>query len=192
MYLIQMTDKPRVDLEITDEQLMSFVKAGRLDYLNELFSRYSKRIYNYFLKATLEKDDSDDLTQDLFIRVMKYRRSYKEGHTVQFWIFQIARNMLKDYYKKMKVHKDQFNTVDLMPDLVDGEDDTLREKERQLLQAMKALSDEKRELLVLSKFQGIKYEEIARLKNTSVGNIKVQVHRTIKELKEIYFSEEEI
>ena len=104
---------------MTDEQLMSLVKAGRLDYLNELFQRYSKRIYNYFLKSTLEKADSDDLTQDLFIRVMKYRKSYKEGNSVQFWIFQIARNMVKDYFKKMKVHRDQFNPVEVLPESAD-------------------------------------------------------------------------
>lgn len=172
---------------MTDEQLMSLIKAGRLDYLNELFNRYSKRIYNYFLKSTLEKADSDDLTQDLFIRVMKYRNSYKEGHTVQFWIFQIARNMVKDHFKKMKVHRDQFNPVEVMPEMEEESDKELLERERMLHVAMKSLPEDKRELLVLSKFQGIKYEEIARMRDTTVSNIKVQVHRTIKELKDHYF-----
>lgn len=171
---------------------MSQVKADKLEYLNELFSRYSKRIYNYFLKSTLEKDDSDDLTQELFIRVMKYRQSYKEGHAVQFWIFQIARNMVKDYFKKMKVHKDQFNPVEVMPDVEEETDEVLVERERLLHIAMRSLSEEKRELLVLSKFQGMKYEQIARLRDTTVSNIKVQVHRTIKELKDIYFAEQAI
>ena len=170
---------------------MSWVKAGQLDYLNELFSRYSKRIYNYFLKSTLERADSDDLTQELFIRVMKYRNSYKEGHSVQFWIFQIARNMIKDHFRKMKIHNDQFNPVDVMPEAEDAYDDELFEREKKLHQAMNELSDEKRELLVLSKFQGMKYEQIAKLRDTTVSNIKVQVYRTIKELKEVYFQLEE-
>ncbi|MEQ8907067.1 sigma-70 family RNA polymerase sigma factor [Ekhidna sp.] len=179
-------------METTDEQLMSLVKAGQLDYLNELFSRYSKRIYNYFLKSTLERADSDDLTQELFIRVMKYRNSYKEGHSVQFWIFQIARNMIKDHFRKMKIHKDQFNPVEVIPEREDVGDDELFEREKKLHRAMKELSDEKRELLVLSKFQGMKYEQIAKMRDTTVSNIKVQVHRTIKELKEAYFQLEEV
>lgn len=170
-----------------DEQLMSLVKAGRLDYLNELFSRYSKRIYNYFLKSTLKRADSDDLTQDLFIRVMKYRNSFKEGHSFQFWIFQIARNMVKDHFRKMKIHKDQFNPVEVMPEVKDDNGNGELERERKLHLAMKSLPDEKRELLVLSKFQGMKYEQIATMRETSVSNIKVQVHRTIKELRDIYF-----
>ncbi|MEO9872375.1 RNA polymerase sigma factor [Ekhidna sp.] len=174
-------------MEVTDEQLMSLVKAGQLDYLNEVFNRYSKRIYNYFLKSTLERSDSDDLTQDLFIRVMKYRNSYKDGHSVQFWIFQIARNMVKDHFRKMKVHKDQFNPLEVIPEVTDENGEEEFERERKLHEAMKSLSDEKRELLVLSKFQGMKYEQIATMRDTSVSNVKVQVHRTIKELRDIYF-----
>ncbi|MEP1096794.1 MAG: RNA polymerase sigma factor [Cyclobacteriaceae bacterium] len=167
---------------------MAQVKSGQLDQLNELFSRYSKRIYNYFLKSTMDRDDSDDLTQELFIRVMKYRKSYKEGQAVQFWVFQIARNMVKDHFRKMKVHRDQFNPVEVMPEVVEETFDENREREKQLYKAMKALPDEKRELLVLSKFEGLKYEQIAAMRETSVSNIKVQVHRTLKELKELYFT----
>ncbi|WP_436514487.1 RNA polymerase sigma factor [Ekhidna sp. To15] len=172
---------------MTDEQLMSLIKAGQLDYLNEVFNRYSKRIYNYFLKSTLERADSDDLTQDLFIRVMKYRNSYKEGHSVQFWIFQIARNMVKDHFRKMKVHRDKFNPEETIPEVLEEDRDVEFEREKKLHIAMKSLPDEKRELLVLSKFQGMKYEQIATMRETSVSNIKVQVHRTIKELRDIYF-----
>lgn len=176
---------------MTDEQLMSKVKNGQLDQLNELFARYSKRIYNYFLKSTLERDDSDDLTQELFIRVMKYRNSYKDGQVFQYWIFQIARNMLKDHFRKMKVHRDHFNPVEVLPDVSEIGSEEQFEKEKMLTLAMKKLTDDKRELLVMSKFQGMKYEQIAALRKTSVSNIKVQVHRTIKELREIYFEHAE-
>ncbi len=171
---------------------MSLVKAEKLDFLNELFDRYSKRVYNYFLKSTLARDDSDDLTQELFIRVMKYRKSYKEGNSFQIWIFQIARNMIKDHFRKMKVHQDQFNPVEVIPDVEEEKDETTAEKEKQLYRALNSLSDEKRELLVLSKFQGMKYEQIAQIREMSVANVKVQVHRTMKELKNIYFDVEEV
>ena len=109
---------------------MALVKAGKLENLNELFSRYSKRLYNYFLKSTLDRDDSDDLTQELFIRVMKYRKSFKEGNAFQVWIFQIARNMIKDHFRKMKIHKDQFSIVEVIPECEEDQDDRLLDKER--------------------------------------------------------------
>ncbi len=177
-------------MELTDEQLMASVKKGQLDLLNVLFKRYSKRIYNYFLKSTLEKADSDDLTQELFIRVLKYRNSYKSGQSVEIWVFQIARNMVKDYFGKMKVYKDRFTISEALPDYIDESNIEQQEKEQQLYLAMKELPEEQRELLVLSKFEKLKYEQIATLRKTSVGNIKVQVFRAIKELKTVYFSKE--
>ena len=166
------------------------VKGGNLEYLHDLFDRYNKRIFNYFLKSTLHRGDSEDLAQDLFIRVMKYRNSYREGNAFEVWIFQIARNMVKDHFRKMRIHKDHFSVVEEMPELLEKKDDSL-EREKQLYDAMNSLPEEKRELLVLTKFSGMKYEQVAEMKNTTVGNIKVQVHRTIKELKDIYFTVEE-
>lgn len=168
---------------------MARVKSGQLDQLNGLFDRYSKRLYGYFLKSTLARDDSDDLTQELFIRVMKYRKTYKDGQSFEIWVFQIARNMVKDHYRKMKVHSDHFNPVEVMPEVVVETSNGDGEREQQLYRAMKKLPDEKRELLVLSKFEGLKYEQIATLRKTTVSNIKVQVHRTMKELKDIYFEQ---
>lgn len=173
--------------EATDEQLMARVKNGQLDQLNGLFDRYSKRLYGYFLKSTLSRDESDDLTQELFIRLMKYRKSYKEGQRFEIWLFQIARNMVKDHYKKMKVHNDYFNPTAVMPERTEEDHTVEWEREEQLYRAMKRLPDDKRELLVLSKFDGMKYEQIATLRKTTVANIKVQVHRTLKELKDLYF-----
>ena len=173
--------------EASDELLMMTVQRGQLDALNGLVSRYQQRVYNYFLKSTLDGDDSADLTQTTFIRVLKYRKSYKQGSSFETWLFQIARNQVKDHFKKMKVHKDRFTVAEVLPDREDDQDELQHEREQLLMRAMHQLPEEKRELLVLSKFQGMKYEQIAELKDVSVSAIKVQVHRTIKQLKDIYF-----
>ncbi len=173
----------------SDEQLMEAVRKDNLDKLNELFDRYQKRLYNYFLKSTLSVEDSGDLTQNVFIRVMKYRKSYKPGSRFELWIFQIARNQLKDHFRKMKIYQEQFSAVEAMPEQPSEDDEHQVEQEQKLLKAMRRLPNDKRELLVLSKFQGLKYEQIAELKSSSVAAIKVQVHRTIKQLRTLYFEE---
>lgn len=173
--------------EASDELLMMTVQRGQLDLLTALVDRYQRRVYNYFLKSTLDAADSADLTQNTFIRVLKYRNSYKEGNSFETWLFQIARNQVKDHFRKMKVYKDRFNVVEVLPDTQDEKDEAQVEREQKLMMAMKLLPEEKRELLVLSKFQGLKYEQIAEMKNMTVSALKVQVHRTIKQLKELYF-----
>ncbi len=171
---------------------MQRVQAGKLNYMELIFNKYQKRLYNYFLKCTMDAEESADLTQITFIRLMKYRASYNPSRGFEVWLFQIARNLVKDHFRKMKVHRDQYNLVESLPEHAE-EDETREQLEREkLLQvAMAQLPPEKRELLVMAKFQGMKYERIAEIMETSVSNVKVQVHRTIARLRDLYFEVEQ-
>lgn len=166
---------------------MALVQEGKLNYMEILFGRYQKRVYNYFLKCTLDTEESRDLAQITFIRIMKYRASFNASRAFEGWLFQIARNLVKDHFRKMKVYRDQFNLVETLPESVEeGDAREQVEREELLYKAMARLEPEKRELLVLAKFQGMKYEQIAEMRDMTVSAVKVQVHRTIAKLKEIY------
>lgn len=176
--------------ELSDEKLMGLVKQGKLNFMELLFMRYQKQLFNYFLKCTLDRDDSQDLTQNTFVRVMKYRNSFNVGKGFRIWLFQIARNQVKDYYAGRDSNLEQLSEPD---ELVVTDNPQLDEEQRQedekLHKALAMLPHDKRELLVMSKFQGLKYDEIARIRDTNVNAIKVQVHRTIAQLRNIYFEE---
>jgi len=176
-------------LEPSDEQLMLAIQRDKLDKLKILFDRYQHRVFSYCLKSTQNREDSSDLTQSVFVRVMKYRKSYN-GNRFETWLFQIARNLVKDHFRKLKIHNDQFNPVDILPDYAEEENPNF-ENEQKLHVALSRLSNDKRELLVMSKFQGLKYEQIAKIRESTVSAIKVQVHRTIKELRILYFEIDE-
>mgnify|MGYP001792168515 CR=1 FL=1 len=64
---------------ISDETLMERVKHGELRRASELFERYNKPLYNFFARLTLDRDLSDDLTQNVFLRMLKYRKTYQVG-----------------------------------------------------------------------------------------------------------------
>ncbi|HMI62951.1 MAG TPA: sigma factor, partial [Puia sp.] len=64
-------------LELSDEKIMLLVKDGHLSELTELFDRYHVPLYNFFLRLTVDKVISEDLTQNLFYRVIRYRQSYQ-------------------------------------------------------------------------------------------------------------------
>lgn len=174
---------------MTDEQVMEAVKNGDLQQASLLYERYHKRIYNFLVRMTYDQDHGADLTQNVFLRVIKYRSSYKEGMSFQSWIFQMARNAFSDHYQKQKKKSDQFIAVDKIKDrATDAQDDMEREeREEQLNKSFAMLSEEQRELLLLTRFQQMKYEEVAALMDTSVANIKVKVHRAIAKLREHYF-----
>jgi len=179
---------------MTDELLMEAVKNGDLQQASVLFERYNKRIFNFLARMTMDRALAEDLTQNVFLRLIKYRSSYKEGARFQSWIYQVARNIFSDHYQANKNKLSDFVDVEKVSDHLhdDEENQLIDEQERLLQRSMALLSEEQRELLVLTRFQHMKYEEVAVIMDTTVANIKVKVHRAILKLREHYFELEKI
>jgi RNA polymerase sigma factor (sigma-70 family) len=174
---------------IPDEIIMQHVKDGNLAEMSVLFERYHVRLYNFFLKMGLKSHISQDLTQNLFYRMLKYRQTYNNG-SVKSWIYQIARNLHADYRRQQKKSESLMMITDTYPaEVIDEGDGYTSEEYERLDHAISALSEEQREIIVLSRYQGLKYEEISSITNQSVSAIKVAMHRTMKQLRGIYFKQ---
>ena len=165
------------------------IATGKLELLTILFDRYNVRIYNFFNKMCRNKMVSEDLTQDVFIKVIKYRTSYKSGNFAA-WIYTIARNIFSSHYQKTK--KERSNVID--DDKLFANEKLVSESNQDeldhLQKALLKLSNSDRELIVMHRFQEIKYEQIAQIIDSTENAVKVKVHRALKKLKEIYFQTE--
>jgi RNA polymerase sigma-70 factor (ECF subfamily) len=179
---------------MTDESIMEAVKNGNLQQAALLFERYHKRIFNFLAKMTMDRALAEDLTQNVFLRIIKYKSSYREGAKFQSWIYQVARNVFSDHYQAHKNKFSDFVDVEKISDHIadSGEAEETDDKEKLLHRSMAKLTAEQRELLVLTRFQQMKYEEVAAIMDTTVANIKVKVHRAIIKLREHYFELEKI
>ncbi|MFZ6011368.1 MAG: RNA polymerase sigma factor [Bacteroidota bacterium] len=179
---------------MTDELIMEAVKSGDLQRATLLFERYNKRIFNFLARMTMDRELAEDLTQNVFLRIIKYRNSYREGLKFQSWIYQVARNVFSDHYQAHKNKFSDFVDVEKIGDHMADRDDAEEqdEKEKLLHRSLARLSEEQRELLILTRFQQMKYEEVAQIMDTTVANIKVKVHRAILKLREYYFEMEKI
>ena len=167
---------------------MQRVKEGNLAELSVLFERYNVRLYNFMLRLTFDPSVSQDLTQNLFYRIIKYRHTFKEHHSFKSWIYQLARNIHIDYCKQLRKTTVRYAKVDeYNENLAEIKEGFNEEEYEKLDKAMAKLTPEQKEILVLSRFQGLKYEEISSIRDLSVAAIKVQVHRAIKQLREYYF-----
>jgi RNA polymerase sigma factor (sigma-70 family) len=174
--------------DISDEIIMQHIKDGELEEMSVLFERYHLRLYNFFLKLCLKMDVSQDLTQNLFYRMIKYKHTYKNEYSVKSWIYQMARNLHADYRKQEKKAQERLMNLEKFPnEIIDEKEGFIEEDYERLEQALSTLSDEQREVIVLSRYQGLKYEEISVITSQSVPAIKVAMHRAIKQLRGIYF-----
>lgn len=179
---------------MTDEQIMEAVKNGDLQQASVLFERYHLRLFNFLARMCMDREVAEDLTQNVFLRMIKYRNSYKAGLKFQSWIYQVARNVFSDHYQAQKSKRSESVDVEKIGDWMadENEEATMEEQEKTLQRSLALLSEEQRELLVLTRFQHMKYEEVAMLMDTTVANIKVKVHRAIAKLREHYFELEKI
>ena len=179
---------------MSDEQIMEAVKNGDLQQASLLFDRFHKRIYNFLARMTVDREAAEDLTQNVFLRLLKYRQSYNPEMKFQSWIYQMARNVFSDHYQqqkqKMPAKMEVEKLNDSMPDILDALEQ--EENEKRLIRALAQLPDDYRELLVLTRFQHLKYEEVAGFLDLTVANVKVKVHRAIGQLRENYFQLENI
>jgi RNA polymerase sigma-70 factor (ECF subfamily) len=167
---------------------MLLVKEGHLSELTALFDRYHVSLYNFFLRLTLDRAASEDLTQNLFYRVIRYRQSYDPAQgRFRSWVYRMARNLHYDFRKQEQKAPGRLTEAEPEQQPADELTGYTEDQFQRLEEALAQLSPDHRELLVLSRYQGLKYEEISRIKDISVAAIKVQVYRALKQLRSLYF-----
>lgn len=125
---------------------------------------------------------SEDITQEVFYKLMKYRSSYNNGKFVS-WLFTIARNCLKTHFRKYNEKHEDVDDYGFKLTM----DEEKTEDYSHLHVALSKLDPSDRELIVLNRFQEIKYAELAEIVESTPGAVKTKVSRALKKLKTIYF-----
>jgi RNA polymerase sigma-70 factor (ECF subfamily) len=182
------TDETRGRVNSTDDALMLQVRDGDVGQLGVLFERHHVPLYNFFVRLTGNAAQSEDFVQEVFLRMMRYRHTYRGQGQFAVWMYQIARNVRTDHYRKWRRETPMPESGIDLPDHTPGASDRLEKDQAAALvhAALANLPDDKRELLLLARFQEMRYDDIAQLLDCSVGTVKVRVHRAMKELRTSY------
>ena len=182
----------RKTVDTSDNALMSAVTAGTVSKLAILFERHHRALYRYFISMTRDPQTSEDLVQDVFFRILRYRATYDPRRSFTAWMYQIAKNANVDRIRQKRgevIEIDELTMGNREPASSDPDPEASAVRAQDLKrvrQAMELLPPEKREILVFCRFQGMKYEEIAEVLGCGVGTVKVRVYRAMRALAEIY------
>lgn len=172
----------------SDESVMMAVRDGDVARLSDLFERHHRALYHFFFRLTGRATASEDLVQDVFLKLLKYRHTYNPKTSFAAWMYQIARNAHLDTLRSSKPET-QWN--DEMPEPASQSpvaDEELRRAQemRMMRRALAQLPDDKRELLVMSRFQNLRYDEIGRILGCETGTVKTRVFRAVRALSDAF------
>ena len=158
----------------------------RNEAFNLLLSKYQQKIYWHIRRLVIDHDDTDDLVQDVFVKVWKNLEKFRSDSQLYTWIYRIATNESITFLNKKK----QRNNIPL--DEVSGElTDTLVASEyfdgdklqMKLQKALLTLPDKQRLIFNMKYFDELKYEEISEITGTSVGALKASFHIAVKKIE---------
>ena len=182
--------RPDRDISLkTDHELMLAVSRGELDRMSDVYERRHRALFRFFFRITGRQATSEDLTHEVFLRMIRYRHTYTAVGGFEPWMYRIARNAMADHAKKRRHEtpssEDQFEVLE-SADPTPYEAAAKKQELALLHRALSRLPEEKRELLVLTRFQGLSHEEVGNILGCEVGAVKVRVYRAMKEMGRIY------
>ncbi len=164
---------------------MQLIQGGDTAQLAHLFERHHLALFRYLYQLTRNRALSEDLTQEVFLRALKYASTYNPAYGFRGWLYGMARNACYDARHKVRGEVADTALGDFRSSEPIAEDQIAQQQHTRLLrEALNLLPAEKREVLELSRFQEMRYEEIAAIMRCEVGTVKVRVFRALKELRE--------
>ena len=177
-----------------ENELVEEAKMGNFEAFGDLISLYEKKIYNYCLRMTDRREDAEDLTQEVFVRVYKALKGFKGNSQFSTWIFRIAHNICIDHYRKSKLttfslnqprNEEDQREMDLPSEDPTPEEEALRKEQQEfLLKCIEELRPEYKTVIILRDIQHHSYEEIAEILDVPLGTVKSHISRARSALRE--------
>ncbi|MCE5286832.1 MAG: RNA polymerase sigma factor [Pelosinus sp.] len=174
---------------ISDEELMRQIKYGEKNALDTLVRRYHGPIHAYIVRMGLEYHLANDIVQEVFIKLIRNIKCYETARPFRPWLYTIASNTYKDYFKKAYVQKDVPSSE--IPETTLANADSpeglfiKQEGRENVTAALQLLSEIHREVLVLRYYQDLKLDEIALILAIPLGTVKSRLHSALHNLKKL-------
>jgi RNA polymerase sigma-70 factor (ECF subfamily) len=176
---------------MTDQALATACRAGDDEAWSNLLERYGRRVYGIAYHFTLRKEDAEELSQEIFLKIFENLHRFDGNYSFGAWIVSLARNLCIDQYRRRKREKSFVHVSDeaVMPLLI-GSDDPARnalqkERTKLLFEAISELPEELSEILILRDLDGLAYEEISAALELPDGTVKSRLFRARAETAKI-------
>jgi RNA polymerase sigma-70 factor, ECF subfamily len=189
------TDPTPPVLSLSDEDLMAKAALDDARAFTELVRRYQTRVVHLVSRLLNDREVSEDIAQEVFVRVHLHRRNYRTGSKFSTWLFTIAANLAKNEMRRRKRRRN-WSSLDEMQETLkdaslqfaDKKSNRQEDMEREQLsgvvgEAIATLPDRYRIALVLRDIEGLAYEEIGLALKIPGGTVRSRINRARLMLK---------
>lgn len=165
------------------EILIVMAHDGDIKALEEIIRRIQRNVFSMFNYLTENRQDTADLTQEALIKMAKGIKNLKDVKSFKHWLNHIITNVFYDYTRKHKSDKNVIHNENKLLELKDkigcepGEKCFFGEIDKIVKAALLNLPEMMRIVIVLREFEGLSYEDISKLTNTSLGTVKSRISR---------------
>ncbi len=178
--------------EYSDKELIKKFKSGNKNHAFDLIVRkYQKKLYWHIKKMVICHNDTDDILQNTFIKVWNSLNNFREESNLYTWLYKIATNESITFLNKKKKESDNIIKPDndyLINSLKSDVYFSGNEIQKKLQEAIISLPQKQRIVFNMKYFDNIKYEDMAKILETSTGALKASYHHAVKKIK-IFFEE---
>lgn len=176
--------------QISDQYYITKTLHGNVSEYAHLVERYRYMVYTLILRIVKNKEDAEEIAQDVFVKSFKNLKNFKGDSKFSTWIYKIAYFASLDHIKKRKRMANQVNIEAVSEDVLKVEQDSLtamynRDRKKVIAEALLKLPEVERTILTLYYFEELPVKEISIIVNLTVDNIKVKLYRARKKLYEI-------
>lgn len=167
-------------------ELANKLKNGEKNAGNEIFNYFSPKFFRFFLTRTLHKEAAEDLTQETFLKIVDHIDLFDEKKgNFSSWIWQIAKNNVKDYYRKKG--KGEISVAEFLGkyDISENKSLSINDKldAEKIINSIKVLNEYEQEIFSLHYLSDLSYKEISKIVNKPEGSLRVIIHRINEKIK---------
>ena len=172
---------------MTDKEIVDLYRSGQREKaFKEIVDSYSERLYWHVRRFLWSHEDTDDLLQEIFVKVWSSLPSFRGDSQLYTWIYRIATNESLNFVQKQKI-RSVLRFESITPKIEEKiDEDTLMngdQLQRELAKAVQRLPAKQRTVFIMRWFDDMSYEEISEILETSVGALKASYHFASEKIK---------
>ncbi|MGE0141693.1 MAG: RNA polymerase sigma factor [Planctomycetota bacterium] len=189
--------KRRVPSAAADEELavdhLARFRDGDRDAFDAIVADFQDRLIQFFYRLSWDLARAEDLTQTLFLKLLRGAARYRPEGKLSTYLFRIATNLWIDHYRATRPHARVYSLDQALLDGYEPSTDSptpsaraeAREEKEQLRRNLERLTEPHRLVFELAVYQGLPYADVARVLDIPVGTVKSRMHHTVRALREL-------